>query len=546
MRALSRDRRGGVSILFAAGVPFILGMTAFAVDVGSASLEARRLQGVADAAALAAASDPSHAQAAAQSAVTASGWPHAIQVTATTGNYVRDAGTPVGQRFTADAYATDAVRVKLETPSPTYFARIFGQDSIDLSRTATAAQTRLAAFSIGSRLASLNGGLLNSYLSALTGSNIGLTVMDYNGLAGADIDLFGYLSALRTSAHLDAATFDDVVNAQVTRAQALNALAAALDAGHPTQAAAIRTMAASVSGGSLSLSALVDPGELGNQGSGGTGIASVNALAMATAMLQVAAPDRQVSLDLGAGVAGLASTKVTIAIGARPSQSPWITVTGNGAPIIRTAQARLYIEAQAGTAALPGIGGLVSVKVPVFVELASAEGRLSSIDCSSAASRGVTIEAKPSPGEAAIAAVDTSKLSDFTTPVTLSDAKLVDTLLVDVTGRAVIDLGSAESWQSLRFDADAIAAKTPQTVSSGTAVTGLAQSLAGQTALKVQVLGLPISVTPLIQAVGGQLGLLAPSIDSLIDLATGTLGVHYGQADVRVTGMRCGTAALVA
>ena len=40
--------------------------------------------------------------------------------------------------------------------------------------------------------------------------------------------------------------------------------------------------------------------------------------------------------------------------------------------------------------------------------------------------------------------------------------------------------------------------------------------------------------------------LVAPALDSLIDLVTDTIGVHYGQADVRVTGMRCGTPALVA
>ena len=70
----------------------------------------------------------------------------------------------------------------LQSTSPTFFARIFGKTNIVISRQATAAQQRYAAFSIGSGLASLNGGLLNSYLSALTGSNVSLSVMDYEAL----------------------------------------------------------------------------------------------------------------------------------------------------------------------------------------------------------------------------------------------------------------------------------------------------------------------------------------------------------------------------
>jgi uncharacterized membrane protein len=544
IRTLRHDHRGGVSLLFAAGLPMLLGFTAFAVDLGSAALESRKLQGIADAAAMAAASDPGNAQALAQASVTAAGWPRAITVQATSGAYTPDPAKPVAQRFTANAAASDAVRVSLQTPSPAFFARIFGQNSIPLSRTATAARERMASLSVGSRLAALNGGLLNAYLTALTGSSVSLSVMDYNGLANADVDLFSFLSALRTTAHLGAGTFQDTLNAQVTMPQLLDALAVAA----PGQASALHGLSAQIPGGSLSLAALIDAGPLAKQTSGGTGIAKVNAMAMVTAALQTASPKRQVSLDLGASIAGLASTKLSIAIGERPQGSPWIAISETGTPIVRTAQARIYIEVQVGTSALPGLSGLVNVKVPVFVELATGQARLNSIDCSSQATRGVTVEAQPGLGDAAIAALDTSKLGDFSQPMRLSDARIVDTLLVAVDGRADLNLGSAEPWQTLRFDSPAIAAGTIQTVSSGNAVSGVAQSLAKTTKLKVTVklLGLSISLTPLTQALGSVLGLLAPAVDGLVDVATGAIGVHYGQADVRVTGMRCGTAALIA
>ncbi|MEO5866125.1 MAG: TadG family pilus assembly protein [Sphingomonas sp.] len=546
MTPLLKDRRGALSLLAAGFMPLAIGFAAFAVDIGSAALDARRLQGVADAAALAAAADPTHAQALAQSAVTASGWARRISVTAVAGNYTADATTAASSRFTLGSGSGDAVRVTLQSDSPTYFARIFGQQSIAIGKTATAARERMAAFSIGSRLAAVNGGIVNAYLSALTGSSVSLTAMDYNGLAGVDIDLFAYLSALRTTAHLDAVTFQDVLDAQVTRGQALSAMASSLDAASPLQAAVLRKLALQAGSGNLSLAALIDPGKLGGSAGGATGIVKVNALAAATALLQLASGSRQVSLDLGASVPGLATTRLTVAIGERPAQSPWITVTDNGTPVIRTAQARIYIETQVANVALPGIGSLAAVKVPVFVELASAEGRLSGIDCSTETSRGVTIEARPSPGKAALAAVDTSRLNDFTNAVPLSTARLVDTALIDVDGNATIDLGAAEAWQALRFSQAQITAGTPQTVSSASPVQGVVASLVSHIALTAHVVGLPIPLAPLTQAVGGQLGLLAPAIDGLLDTATGALGVHFGQADVRVTGMRCGTAALVA
>jgi uncharacterized membrane protein len=58
----------------------------------------------------------------------------------------------------------------------------------------------------------------------------------------------------------------------------------------------------------------------------------------------------------------------------------------------------------------------------------------------------VTVDAQPGLGDAAIAALDTSKLGDFSQPMRLTDARIVDTLLVAVDGRADLNLGSAEPW----------------------------------------------------------------------------------------------------
>ena len=343
----------------AAGLPVFLGMSAIAVDLGATALDTRRLQGLADAAALAAAADPGHAQALAESAVTASGWPRAIAVTAAAGDYARDAATQPGARFTARQGGTDAVRVTLQATSPTYFARIFGRPSISIARRATAARDRLASFSVGTRLAAVNGGLLNAYLTALTGSSVALSVADYTALANADVDLFGSLAALRSGAQLQAGSFNDVLTAHVTEAQVLNALADA--ASSASAANALRTLALQAPGGTISLAALIDAGPLGAQGSGGSGLARLNGLAYATAILQLGSGNRQATIDLGSGVAGLASTRLTVAIGERPATAPWVSITGTGAPVLRTAQARVYLETRLANLAIPGIGALVGI-----------------------------------------------------------------------------------------------------------------------------------------------------------------------------------------
>src|SRR3546814_250882 len=142
------------------------------------------------------------------------------------------------------------------------------------------------------------------------------------------------------------------------------------------------------------------------------------------------------------------------------------------------------------------------------------------------------------------------RISDWSSDVCSSDllhpAKVLDTLLLDIEARADIDLGAAESWQSVRFEEADIAAGTPKSVESGSAVGGVAQSLAHNVTLTPVLAGIPLPVGSVLGAVGGQLNLLAPTVDGLVNLVTGAAGVHYGEADLRVTGAKCGIARLVA
>ncbi|WP_204349615.1 hypothetical protein, partial [Stenotrophomonas maltophilia] len=67
---------------------------------------------------------------------------------------------------------------------------------------------------------------------------------------------------------------------------------------------------------------------------------------------------------------GLLSTKVSLAIGERPAQSPWLAVAKDRSVKVRTAQTRLYVDTKVGGS---GLLGAASIHLPLFVELAKAE-----------------------------------------------------------------------------------------------------------------------------------------------------------------------------
>lgn len=556
-RGLWPDRRGGVGLLVAGMMPVLVSFTAFAVDIGSINLDERRLQGIADAAALAAASLPADAERRATDVLAGSGFPSKVTLAAVQrGRYSPDPAVPEAQRFAPATTNPDAVRIVLQSSTPTFFARIFGTQEVPIARTATARRLHHAAFSIGSRLASVDDGILNAYLGALTGSELKLTALDYNALASAQVDLFALLPALRSRAGLTAATYDEVLATQVALPVALDALSQSLaDTGQTRAAAATRLIANLSAGQSISLNALIDPGPLGKQRSGGTAMARVEALSLLTTMLQVAAGQRQVALDLGAKLPGLSSTRLVVAVGERTRQSPWITITDAGGTIVRTAQARTYLRTTLSPVSLPGIGAPVAINLPLVLEVASAEGRLSAIACSRVADRTVSLEARTGLATATIGTVDETQVNNFSAGLQPATARLVDVGLgvarLSVSTNTRIAMGEAEPWQRVTFDQTEIAHGTRKTISVTNPVGGVAASLIGRAKLSVDVgllglFGASLPLDPLLAAVGAALKPIGAVLDPLLLTVTGMVGVGIGEADLQVTGMRCGQATLVA
>ncbi|URK87636.1 hypothetical protein LP421_06860 [Rhizobium sp. RCAM05350] len=207
------------------------------------------MQGIADLTAIVAASDLPNVEDAARNHFKTNGLPLAVAtkaglidpdgkiiqkdilamkngiVTIVKGRYVPDPALATGQRFIPNATPADAAQVSIEKEGTLHLAAMFSAPPT-MSAVGTAASTKLAAFSIGSRLASLNGGILNQLLGQMLGTTISLKVMDYQALVDADIDIQPFLKSVSTRLNLTAASYDDVLKANLTMPQLLASMQA--------------------------------------------------------------------------------------------------------------------------------------------------------------------------------------------------------------------------------------------------------------------------------------------------------------------------------
>jgi uncharacterized membrane protein len=552
LSAFRENRRGAISVVTAISLTMLIALCALAVDTGSVFLQTRRLQGVADLAAMAAANDMARAQVAAEATVKANGegWRTPLKVQVTTGRYVADSAVPVAQRFQSTSVDADAVKVSVSGQADLFFGTaLVGRPYMPIKRQATAARADLASFSIGTRLLSLQGGVANALLSGLTGSQVNLSVMDYNALIASDVTLFSYLDAVKTRLDLQAATYNDVLTADLTTGQALQALADALTTAGDTQAAAATRSLAVSAGNSQKahLDALVSLGPYGDQDhvSGGqSALVALNAMDLTQALLQVGQSGRQVKLDLGATVPGLADVDVWLAVGEPLNNAPYMTITKDKSVIVRTAQTRLFIDTKLLGSGL--LGGLAKVHLPLLVELASGEAKLKSIDCGH---KTTALEVKPSIGSLKIGDIDVTRLDDFKHPLTVTKTDVVKAPLFTVTGKSDVAIGGA-TWQTVNFtDAD-VKARTIKTVKTNDALAAATSSLLTNLDLDVvllnSILTLGLGDSIILAALKPVLAAAAAPLDSVITALTDLLGVGVGEADVRVNGLRCGAAALVA
>lgn len=545
MRRFRTDQRGGVAIMSVLLMALMLLFTGLAVDIGSIYLDSRKLQGAADLAALAAASaeDP---QAAAEKAA-AMNFPDApVAAEVTAGRYSPDSSLTPAARFQASSDPVNAVKVTLTSQTPLLLAGgLLGKDGYRIRRTATAANANMVSFSVGSRLAALRGGVVNALLGALTGSEVELEVADYEALADADVTLLRYFDALRTRLGAQALSFDDLLNAEIAAPDALGALGDALDASGAGRAGRAVSDIALELDGEVTLGALIGAGPMGGLGRGGSSAPSVNAQGLLTGLLLQMAGGKQVELDLDVDSA-LVNASVRLAVGERMQDSPWIRTGARGGESISTAQIRMDLDVEIGQ--VGGIlGKVVHVRLPLALELAQAEAKLISLDCSAGSSSAVVMQVTPAVGTLYIGEASRGDLTDFGRPFSPHPGELLRLLLVRVDAYSELALGGDET-HTVRFSRAEAEARTVKTVATEDIAEALVGSLIEEMELEVHggLLGLAISPDKLL---GGPLTEaltdVAGALDEVLVEITALAGVSLGEADVRVNGLRCGAPVLV-
>ncbi|SUJ24424.1 Predicted membrane protein [Sphingomonas paucimobilis] len=389
IRRLRRNRRGSVGILIALSGVMIVGGAAFGIDIGMLTLSQRKLQGTADEAALAAmASSPERRSQAIGQVLTANGVADASS-DMILGRYDANPDILPEARFIP---GTDggAMRVVLRRPVPLIFGRILtGKATQQVSASAVAQRMDYVAFSVGSRAARAGGGLPGAFLNALAGTNLSLSLFDYQALASAEVELLQMIPLLGTRIGLTGASFDTILAADIRLPVLLNAMADTTT--HPGAAAALRVIASHALNSKVPLNRLIDLGPLGKMSKAQSReVVNVGVYQMLREVLAISNGQRQFYMDLGGTLPGLTSTKIMLVIGDRPAKTPWLAVTQNGSATVQTSQMRMLVDVQIG------VPRMANIELPIYMEAASARARRSSMSCWES-TPSVTIESIPPP-----------------------------------------------------------------------------------------------------------------------------------------------------
>ena len=549
LRRFARDTRGNFAIMGTGCMVLVLGCAALGVDVGSIYADRRKSQSAADLAAIVAASNLNNAANAAAATVTQNGYPASALVSVVSGTYTANAALAPQARFVTPAAGTaNAARVTLRTQTPLYFARMFtgGSSHFDITTTATAASTALASFAIGSRLVSLNGGLLNAMLGGMLGTTLSLSAMDYSALVDAHIDAFDFLNALATRLNLTGVTYNDVLSGNVKLPDVVAAMLTAQQAANGSGSAttALQNVSLAVAGLAtrIAAGALIDAGPYADMTVGTrpkTGV-SVSVFDLLSATGAIANGSNQIAASVNLGLPGIASVSLTATIGEHPQGTSWIAVGAQGASV-HTAQTRVLLTIQ-----LLDSGGVSAVNLPVYVEVASGTATLDAVSCSrpNISNSSVTLGVTPGIVDAWIGNVSAADMTNFTRKPNPGAATLVNLGAITVSGRAHAGMGNTTP-ASVSFSYSDITAQTKKTVTTTNFTSSLTGSLLGDLSLSVNVGPLGLPIPGLGGTVTGIIGGATASVDQVLASVLATLGVGIGQADVWVTGIRCDGAVLV-
>lgn len=563
VKHFTSDRSGSIYFIFAAVLPICLFCIGFGVDLMLLFTEKRKAQGIVDIAAIIAAQDPTNPERAAREILSINGYDtiSAIelgqmdederekavktktQIQVEPGRFVPNPDLHYKARFVVGQTPYNAARVTIRKKSKyTFLDKV--ATAPDIAVRATASRRALAAFSVGSRLASIDDGLLNQLLGGLIGTNISMTVLDYKNMQLADIELFSFVNALALEMDIGTGSYADVLNSEPTLGEIVNAIIAVNGDGDAAMALNKLTSFVGSLGGEIDLRKVVDLGPAGAislgepVGSGFPAYISIFDMVMANAI--VANGDGIIDLNLSASVPGLTSVDVTLDLGEPMQSSPWLSV-GQGGQVASNVQARIFIEAVIGG---EGLLSSTSVRLPLYLELARASGELMGVDCPGGRIENVTVQLRGASSliDAWIGDVDVSgnKMSRH-----VDRAKIVSAPALKIYGKAHAGT-EAGNGSVLDFGWSDIVSGSIKTTRTEDMTTRIVENLVDDLELDVSALGLGLGTGTLTRTVlPNSLGKIVTPVGDITDQLLETLGIGLGEGEFRVNGAKCDHAVLV-
>jgi uncharacterized membrane protein len=368
-RAPARQR-GAIGLMAAGTLALALGFTLLVIDTGRLYMEQRKLQRVADTAALEAVSRDGNCKSgqsatnyASQSA-TRNGFTVNADNTLTVNCGTLQTGADNLRAFAVDATKTATVQVNVSRPVTTSIAAGIGallsggpvSLTTRLSATAVAAEPKitLAQLSIRSTLLSVDSArsnLLNPLFSTLLGGNVNLTVGGWDGLVKTDINLLKFIDQLAIELGVAAGNYTALLNTQGSVSKFIKAAATVASRNGAT--VEVKTALAN-----LQLSAAAaSPIKLGDlltlqTGTQEAGLdATVQLFQLIQGFVQLASKNSAVIATLPVNVLGLAGVTTRIKV----IQPPQFSAVGDPAlaklaPLgvnkiyVRTAQVRILVS----------------------------------------------------------------------------------------------------------------------------------------------------------------------------------------------------------
>lgn len=535
-----RDQRGNMSILFAAALSLAGVVGAISVDSAALFRESRMVQAAVDLAAITATADPDNAESLARTVLRDAGFVEEPVVEV--GHYGADPTKSPEMRFVRGRGPVNAVRVSYRQTGTLYFGANL-MNPPEIAATGTAMVVPEVSFSIGSRLASFNGGLANAVLGTLLGTTVNFSLADYTALADARVETIGFLDGLAGSLGITAGTYDALLTHEVRAGTLVGTLAKGVSG--PARLA-LETVSRAGAGSPVPLKKLLSLGRYGRMSvnGGGKGLgAQISALEILSAAAALADGQRQVWLGLGGSIPGVAALSLDLAVGEPAGGGGWFGI-GPAGTVVRTAQVRLRIDAQiAGNLTLQN----ALIRLPLWLDLASSEARVVSATCPNRAEPHGTAEIAVLPGVATLAVGKPSnaEMRDFGTPLPLATVRILDATLLQVSASGHLSIAQTLPVL-LAFSSADIGVARLKMAKVTTPVTSLAQSLVSGLNFDISILGLGLSLPSVINtALKTVVAPLGPPLDAILNSVLTTLGLGIGEADVRVYGVRCATPVLV-